>query len=66
MNLHNKIVNFFPLYNRDKRLPILARIIGYTLADGICKNGKNNKYPHLGIDFETNYDARYSKKIFRI
>ena len=50
-------LNLLPLYSDDKRIPILARIFGYTLADGTLTYHKRDKTFMLQADFGNEYGS---------
>lgn len=50
-------LSLLPLYSNDKKLPILARMFGFTLADGTLTYHKRDKTFMLQADFGDNYGA---------
>ena len=49
--------NYLPLYNDDPRLPHLARISGFCLADGTLSK-RYNEIPYTSYCFGTEYDGK--------
>jgi len=57
VNLEN--AGLLPLYSSNYKLPILARIFGFILADGsINIYERNTKYISCSFDFGTEYDVK--------
>jgi intein/homing endonuclease len=57
-----KSLNLLPLFNDNKKLAIIARIIGFIITDGsinVYDMGSNKLYPSSAFTFETELDATH-------